>query len=129
MSTSARTLTGDLALPRVVVTDLPSVVQQTIIDGFNLWKGEWFLDLNVGFPWFQEVLGRKIVSTSQVESLLRDFLLSVPGVATVQASSTFNRKARSFAYAFTATLNEGTVITGGSGLPTAIQGTPAPGGS
>ena len=112
-----------------MVTDLPSVVRQTIIDGFNLWKGEWFLDLNVGFPWFQEVLGRKIVSTSQVESLLRDFLLSVPGVATVQASSTFNRKARSFAYAFTATLNEGTVITGGSGLPTAIQGTPTPGNS
>lgn len=122
MSTSARTSSGDLALPRVVVTDLASVVCQSITDGLNLWQGEWFLNQDVGFPWMQQILGRKIVSTSAVETILKAFLLSVPGVATVQASSTFNRVARSFAYAFTATLNDGTNITGGSGLPTAIQG-------
>ena len=122
MSTTARTTTGDLVLPRVIVTDLASVARQTIIDGLSLWQGEWFLDQNTGFPWMQQVLGRKIVSTSAVESLLKTFLLSVPGVASVQASSTFNRQARSFAYTFAATLSDGTIITGGSGLPTAIQG-------
>lgn len=124
MSTTARTNTGDLQLPRVIVTDFASCVLQSIKDALALWKGEWFLDQNAGFPWGQQVLGVKIVSTAQIEALLRQQLLAIQGVIRVTAKSVFNRALRNFAYTFTAYLSTGQQITGGSATPFVITGAP-----
>jgi hypothetical protein len=125
MATTLRTAGGDMVLPRVIVTDFASCVQQSVIDGLNLWLGEWFLNTAVGFPWGQSVLGVKLVNTNQINALLRQFLLSVQGIVSVTATSSFNRLARQFSYSFWAQLNNGQILTGGSGTPVVISGSPS----
>lgn len=124
MSTTARTASGDLVLPRQIVTDFASCVRQAIIDGLSLWLGEWFLDTSVGFPWAQRIFGIKNPNQTQLQALFRQFLLSIAGVVAVVASVTINRPARQFSYSFVATLNNGQTITGGSGQPFTISGAP-----
>jgi hypothetical protein len=121
VTTTLRTSTGDLVVPRVIVRDPASVAVQTIRDGLALWKGSWFLDTNAGFPWLL-FLGVKILNANQLIAALRAFLLSVPGIVNVIATATFNRAARSFSYDYSCTFNSGAIITGGSGAPANLQG-------
>ena len=125
MATFARTLAGDLQIPRVLVTDPAECARQWIIDSLSLWLGEWFLDTTEGFPWAQKVLGLKNASATEIKGLLRQAIKAAPAVVTVSAAAFFNRQLRQFAYTFAATLNTGQIITGGSGQPTQITGSPA----
>lgn len=120
MTTFARTTTGDLAIPRSIVTDPSECARQQAIDILSLWASEWFLDQSVGFPWSM-LLGLKIVNTTQITALLRQALLSVTGVVSVDVDSQFNRVARSFAYTFKAKLDTGKVLTGGTNQPFVVQ--------
>lgn len=113
MTTFLRTDEGDLAIPRVIVTDPGQCARQQAIDILALWASEWFLDQNIGFPW-AAVLGLKITNTTLIESLLEDAILSVTGVIAVVAQVDFNRQQRAFSYSFSATINTGAVLTGGS---------------
>lgn len=123
MSTTARTATGDLALPRVIITDPATVAMQTIRDRLSVWLGEWFLDTaGVGFPWFQRVLGIKNPNVVQIKALLRQTILGCPYVVDVVADAVFTERNRSFAYAFAATLNTGQIVKGGSGTPFQVTG-------
>ena len=107
LTTTLRTAGGDLVIPRVIVTDRAAVARQKILDGLNLFKGEWFLNQLDGFPWFQSVFGVKLVNATQVAALLRKFLLGVPYVGSVVASSNFDRVRRNFDYNFNAFLTNG----------------------
>ena len=120
MTTTLRTSTGDLSLPRAIVTDPAQVACQTINDGLRLWRTSWFLDQSAGFPWLQ-VLGQKVVNASQLKGLLRKFLLSVPGITQVFATATFDRPGRSFSYDYSATFNGTTIIKGSSSSPATAQ--------
>lgn len=125
MSVSARTITGDLQVPRVLVTDFNSQVLQKVRDFFGLWQGEWFLDHSAGFPWLQRVLGvMPAPSATEVAALIRQGLLSITGIVNVVATATLNRSTRAFAYSFQATTNSGATITGGSGTPFQVTGAP-----
>lgn len=110
-------------LPRQIVSDFASCVRQQVIDGLGLWLGEFFLSTTSGFPW-SSLLAVKTPSDAQIIASLNQFLLSVPGIATVKSSSVFNRGARSFQYSFWATLNNGQILTGGSAQPFVISGAP-----
>ena len=46
---------GDVA----TVSDARST-RQRLEQKFKLWRGEWFLDVNAGFPWFEEILGPRL---------------------------------------------------------------------
>lgn len=118
MTTTLRTAGGDLVIPRVIVTDFASVVRQTILDGLALFQGEWFLNQNDGFPWFQSVFGVKLTTAAQVDALLRAYLLGVPGVASVVAATVFNRALRLFSYTFQAFLSNSQTLNGSSSGPT-----------
>lgn len=111
MSTTARTANGDIALPRVIVTDLASCVRQSILDGLGLWLGEWFLDTNAGFPWLQKILGVKTPDPARLGQLITSFILGVQGVATCTANATYDGQKRAFFYSFTATLDNGQILT------------------
>jgi hypothetical protein len=117
VSTTLRTATGDLAIPRTIITDPGAVAVQTLIDTFALWQGAYFLDQAAGFPWAQAVVGQMNPSVPYIEALLKDAILGVPGVVSVTASATFNRRTRAFSYSFTATLDTGVVVAGGSHTP------------
>jgi hypothetical protein len=108
-------------VPRVIVTDPASVAVQTINDGLGLAQSEWFLDTSAGFPWFS-FLGKKIFNTNQLQSALRTFLSSVPGIVGILVlDATFDGAARSFSYKYALTFNSGAIITGGSGVPATVQ--------
>lgn len=124
MSTFARTQSGDLQVPRVLVTDLAQCARQQLIDILALWQGEWFEDTNLGFPW-QKLMGLKIVNTTQIEVLLKDAILSVQGVQSVSAEVLFNRAQRAFSYTFSAQLQSGQVLTGGSNQAFEVSNVPA----
>jgi hypothetical protein len=124
MTTTLRTASGDLVLPRVIVSDPIQVAAQTVRDGLNLWRGEWFLDQNAGFPWLM-FLGQKIVNDGQLLNALRTFLLSVTGIVNVIAQATFDRVSRSFNYTYECKFNSNGVsgtIVGGTTSPATVQG-------
>jgi hypothetical protein len=122
VSTFARTAAGDLAQPRVLVTDPAQVALQWIVDALSLWQGEWFLNTDEGTPWLQKVFGTKNPSILQITKVLRQIILSAPYVIDVIASVQFNRVQRQFSYSFKAPLNTGETITGGSGQPFVVTG-------
>jgi hypothetical protein len=124
VSTTARTATGDLQLPRIIVTDIAQVARQTIIDGLSLWESEWFLDQNAGFPWAQRVFGIKNPNQVQIAALLRQFLLSVPNVVTATATIFLNGAQRAFSYTFSANLANGQKVTGATGQLPQVTGSP-----
>jgi hypothetical protein len=124
MSTTLRTATGDLALPRVIVTDLASVTVQTIKDGLSLWLAEWFLDQNVGFPWLQKILGIKNPNPAKLGKYIRQFLLSVPGVFRVSSTAAYTAATRAFSYQFVANLDNGQIITRNADGSYDITGSP-----
>lgn len=113
---------GDMVLPRKVVTSFNEVMRQKIIDVLQLWRGEWFLNTLDGFPWAQQVLGTKQINAAFVGGLITKALLGIQGVATVTANASFNGSTRNFDYSFTAKLNNGAFITGGSGAVAQIVG-------
>ena len=113
-TTTLRTAGGDLVIPRVIVSDIASVARQQIIDGLGLFRGEWFLNRNDGFPWFQTLFGVKLTSTAQINQALRQFLLSVPNVVSVVASSVLDGARRLFTYTFEAFLSNGLTLAASS---------------
>ena len=119
MSTFAIQDDGDLEIPRVLLTDAENCARLQATQILQLWAGEWFLDQNIGFPW-SAILGLKILSTGAIESLLKQAILSVTGVTSVVAQVEFNRVARAFSYTFSATLDTGAILTGGSNQPFSV---------
>jgi hypothetical protein len=125
MAMFARTAAGDWSLPLTIVTDVGTISAQKIQDVLNLWQGAWFLNILEGFPWLQEVLGRKIraAALNRFRSLMRQAILEVPAVVsilTLQVS--LGATNRQLSYYFQAALNTGQILTGGSGVPFIVTG-------
>ena len=57
--------------------------RQRLEQKFKLWRGEWFLDVNAGFPWIEEILGQR-PAPQVVRSLVFDVVQSDPGIRTVE---------------------------------------------
>ena len=82
-------VTGDL----VVTTDLQfssgvSGVVQAVSIRLNQFKGEWFADLDLGVPWFQEILGQK-PNAPQIRTQIRQAILDTPGIVEVTSLEIF----------------------------------------
>lgn len=74
---------GDL----VVGTDLSlSSGLAAIVQGVRIrtqtFRGEWFLDLDHGVPWFTDILGQKY-NEIRVRAAFRDAILDTPGIASL----------------------------------------------
>jgi hypothetical protein len=121
VSNTLRDATGDLVLPRVLVSDPASVALQGIRDILGLWQGEFFLDQSAGFPWLS-FLGQTNPNTTQIAALLQQAILAAPYVISVKATSSFDRALRAFSYNFAAQLNTGEVVTGGSNQAFQVSG-------
>lgn len=125
MSTLTRTTTGDIALPLSFQRDVATITAQKLQDELNLWQGEWFLDVTQGFPWIQRVLGIKNPSVTQLRALLTQAILETPAIVAVDnLQLTITPGTRHLSYTFTATLDDGTVLTGGPGVPFVVGGGP-----
>lgn len=63
------------------LSNSPDTVAQVIKTSLLLWLGEWYLDLTVGMPWIQGVLGKHNQSTADVT--VQDYILQVQGVTDI----------------------------------------------
>jgi hypothetical protein len=62
----------------VGITGIDGVAQLVAI-ALRLFKEEWFLNLNKGMPWFQEIFGEKL-DEPLVRKRIAEIVLAVPGV-------------------------------------------------
>lgn len=58
--------------------DSPEAVGQVVVTRLKLWQGEFWLDLNAGTPWFQQILGKSPAPTR--DSAIRQVILQTPFV-------------------------------------------------
>lgn len=65
---------GDLAL-----TANDDAIRQHIVQRLRTFLGEWFLDLSVGVPYFQDVLVKN-PNVQVVDGVLKQTILDTPGV-------------------------------------------------
>lgn len=104
--------TGDLALSggRPTIVSGSSAVAQRLRMRLKLWRGEWALDTQVGFPW-QRIFGVKGVERL-TETLLRQAITSCPGVKSLDRF-TFgvNPSTRAATLTFTVTPITGELVT------------------
>ncbi len=69
---------GDLVIPLQFSRGLPAVAQG-IRCRVLLFRDEWFLDLDAGVPYYQDLLGQRF-NAARARSIFRDAILSAPGV-------------------------------------------------
>ena len=81
----------DGALPMVTGID---EVRQTLTNALSSFQGEWFLDLDLGMPYFQIIL-QKATSLSTIEAYFLEAISSVPGVLDIETfEMDFDEKTR-----------------------------------
>lgn len=77
--------TGDIAMvgcsPKLT-TNLAELVTQRLYIRLNTFLGEWFYNVEVGVPYFEEVLTRRF-DKSLVDSLLRSVILETEDVVNI----------------------------------------------
>ena len=57
-------------------------VAQLVVIALRLFKEEWFLNLDKGMPWFQEILGEKL-NEPLIRRRINEVVLAVPGVVSI----------------------------------------------
>lgn len=88
MDLQVDTTTGDLALSNndLVLLDGIQAVAQHIRIRLRFFLGEWFLDSEVGLPYYQQIL-KKNPNENIVRSVLRKAILTTPGVQEISSFS------------------------------------------
>ncbi len=64
-----------------IVTDGQQVVQ-SVRTRLQFYLGEWFLDLNAGTPWYQEIFVKPI-NLGNIESILKTRIINTPELSTI----------------------------------------------
>jgi hypothetical protein len=72
---------GDLVVPIQFVSGLEAVAQGIRVR-LKLFRGEWFLNLDEGVPYFEDLLGRKF-DRARAREIIRTELLKSPGVVEI----------------------------------------------
>lgn len=119
MSSFLQTSDGDISVAngRASIVTGATEKAQKIRGRLRLFQGEWFLDTRIGVPYYTVVL-IKNPDLEIIKRLYRRVVMSVPGIADVQELDlVWNRVDRSLAYSLRAVDDEGTPISGGSGVP------------
>jgi hypothetical protein len=101
--------TGDLDISddALHLVDGADAIAQHVQIRLRLFKGEWFLDAEVGLPYYDTVLV-KAPDLLAIRSVIRQAILETPGVASLDGfEMEFDRAARSLAVSFTATTDDG----------------------
>lgn len=84
MNLSINSLTGDLDLVagQLVIVEGQEEIKQHLEQRLRTFLNEWFLDLSIGLPYFEEVL-KKQVNTNAIDSIFIDEILQCPGVVRI----------------------------------------------
>lgn len=75
-------------------------VAQRLLTRLRLFRGEWFLDVNAGTPWFQTILADR-ADIRSIELELKRQITETPGVVSILSFAVdFNRSTRSLSISF-----------------------------
>ncbi len=113
MTTLLQTAGGDIAVTngRLHLVDGVTEKAQKIRNRFALFRGEWFLDLRAGTPWWERVFGIKNPDLRIAGRMLRDIVLSVTGIVDVE-EEVITLSSRHLRYEYTAIADDGERIQG-----------------
>ena len=70
----------DGGLPLVTGLD---EIRQIVSNRLQAFEGDWFLNLDLGVPYFQEIL-KKVTSVSQIETIFLQEIGSMPGILDIE---------------------------------------------
>jgi hypothetical protein len=96
---------GDFAL---CPTDKEAIAQAIVVRLKTL-AGEWFLDENIGIPYFTEIFGRKY-SARLIKELIATEIQSIAGISEVKDFTVKIGTERKAYIGFSASLSDGTHI-------------------
>lgn len=86
------------------------VVAQRLKITLQTFLGEWFLNLDTGLPYFQQILA-KIRNKSTVDAIFQQAILADPGVIEmIQYSSTLTASSRGFDLSFAVRVTDGSIV-------------------
>lgn len=89
----------------------PDAIRQKVKQVLQLIKGEWFLDVSIGVPWFESILVRN-PSFELIRNIIRGKIQSVKGIATVPTLAlSFDKPTRELTIQFEAKLVGGTAVS------------------
>jgi len=87
--------------------DLIDVVTQRLYIRLRTFLGEWFLNVEYGIPWLEEILGHK-VPKSRVDMILQDQILAETGVRQItEFKSTLDNLSRTYTCSFRVMIESG----------------------
>lgn len=90
---------GDLAFPMSLTRGIAAVAQG-INEAVQLFRGEWFLDLERGIPYYQDILGQKF-DRERVLFGFRAEIVKVPDVKKIESlTATYSGTTRIVTIAF-----------------------------
>lgn len=85
---------------------LKASVSQRLVTRLKTFKGEWFMDNTYGFPYFQEVLGKKI-NKEDVDVIYRREILKERGVKNLSYFKSTLSKDRVYKLEFRISVGDG----------------------
>src|SRR5882757_3642401 len=75
------------------LVDSPACVAQAVLTGLNLYRGDYFLDLTVGMPWKQDVVGK--ITPPIYDTAIQQYVQGIQGVQSIVTySSSLDPKTR-----------------------------------
>lgn len=94
--------TGDMTWGSGILNfwvDVPDGVGQKVQTSLLLWLGEFYLDVTVGMPWIQGVLGYHSQDTA--DAIVQDYVLNIDNVTGIENFvSQSNQAVRSYTASF-----------------------------
>ena len=99
---------GDLS-PEFSIVRGDEDIRQRILQRLRFFRGEWFLDVRAGTPWFQRVLVRA-APIGIVTTVITNAINTVEGVISVSnVQSAINRETRRFTFSADVTTENGQI--------------------
>lgn len=96
-----------------LAADDPQATAQAVWRRLRTFRGEVFSDQRRGFPWFQEVLGRR-GRLPRLQAMLRQAITGTPGVRRAESVSySVDAAARTVTLEWSATFDDGRVYSSG----------------
>lgn len=93
----------------LVLVEGKEAIAQDVLVRLQFFQGEWKLDIRIGVPYFQKILGAKPRLTL-VRSIIRDAILSTPDIESVNdLIVNFTLSTRVLSVSFTAETADGVV--------------------
>lgn len=102
---------GDLEVKNgsLHLTNGDEAVKQHLQQRLRTFLGEWFLDLDVGVPYFQDILVKN-PNVNQVDGILKQTILTTPGVVElISFTMNFDSTARALSVEFEYTSYSGEI--------------------